>query len=206
MKLLFSIVLTFLFFSANAQKHTEEVIDAKGITRIVFSSDEVFRIHLKAIPGDEIKITSHTEGEYYNNISLDTEVQSNTLQVSSRYREMLQGGFDKLSAHKVFSMEVTLEVPINMIAEVTSNLASVYISGDFEHVLVQLNSGSCYFKDFNGDAVVNTFNGNILGDVAAGNFEAESRHGVVNVPENTQNGHKMVITSINGNIKLTETK
>lgn len=188
------------------QKHTEEIIEAENIEKIIFSSNEVYRIRIRTVTGNVIKISSDAEGEYFNNISLDTEVRSKTLYLSSRYREILQSGYDKLSAHKVFSMEVTLEIPEGITAEINSNLASVYITGTYDSILVQLNSGSCFLKDFSGAAVVNTYDGNIVGNVTSGNFEAASRHGEIDVPKNTFGSHKLVLTSINGNIKVSETK
>lgn len=206
MKRYFPILFLLICLPVTAQKHTEQVIEAGNIEKIVFSSDEIYRIRIKAVAGDEIRIFSDTEGEYFNNISLDSEVRSNTLYLSSRYREILQSGYDKLSAHKVFSMEVTLEVPEGILAEISSNLASVHLTGDFESILVQLNSGSCYFDDFTGDAVINTYDGNITGTVSSAKFQATSRHGEVDVPQSHSGNHKMVLTSINGNIKVSETK
>lgn len=206
MKKFLLILFLLIYLPVTAQKHTEQVIEAGDIEKIVFSSDEVYRIRIKAVEGDNIRIFSDTEGEYFNNISLDSEVRSNTLYLSSRYREILQSGYDKLSAHKVFSMEVTLEVPEGILAEINSNVASVHLTGEFESILVQLNSGSCYFENFTGDAVINTYDGNIAGTVSSAKYKATSRHGEVDVPQNPSGSHKMVLTSINGNIKVSETK
>lgn len=202
---LFSFFLIFLN-SASAQKMTREIMDAKDLEKIVLASDEIFRITIRAYTGKDVVITTRTEGEYYNEIGLESELQQKTLFLNSTYREILQSGYDKLSAHKIFSMEVELEIPIDMEVEIRSNLASVYLSGKYERVLVQLKSGSCYFDDFEGDAVVNTFNGNILGNAHHINAEAHSRHGEVQLPKINRGNSKMVLTSINGNIKLSESK
>ena len=185
---------------------TREVIDVAKIKRISLAGDEIFKLRLTTGPGKAIVITTNTEGEYYNDISLDTELRDETLFLTSRYRNILQNGYDKLSAHKVFSMEVELEIPQDMMVEVNSNLASVYLSGVYEHVLVQLRNGSCYFEDFKGNAVINTFDGNILGTVQGVSVEANSRNGEVEVSKVLHGNHKMVLTSINGNIKVFETK
>lgn len=195
-----------MFLPVTAQKHTEQVIDAENIERIVFSGDEIYSVRIKAVTGEEIRIFSDTEGEYYNNISLDHEIRNKTLYLNSRYREILRSGYDKLSAHKVYAMEVIVEIPEHLTVEIKSNLASIYVSGAFKNILAQLNSGSCYFLNFIGNAVVNTYAGNILGSVSPAEYEVNSRHGQVNVPENTRGIHKMVLTSINGDIKLSETK
>ncbi len=183
-----------------------QVIDGMDIERIILSSDEIYNIRISTHPGKEIKIITDSEGEYYNDIHLDVEHREKTLFLNSRFRKILQSGYDKLSAHKVFSMEVALQIPEDLEVEVNSNVASVFLFGDYKNVLIQLKTGSCYFKDFEGAAVVNTYDGNITG--SAKNFipEANSRHGQVEVPQNLHGIHKMVLTSINGDINLTQTK
>lgn len=206
MKSFYSLLLILLCLPAAAQKHTTHVIEGGDLEKIILSSDEIYIIKISTHPGSEIKIGTDAEGEYYNDINLDVERQANTLFLNSRFREILQSGFDKLSAHKVFSMEVELEIPVGMKIEINSNVASVYLKGKYNHALVQLKNGSCYLEKFEGNALINTLEGNILGD--AKNFEAEanSRHGKVLLPVVTQGNHKMVLTSINGDIKLSETK
>ena len=194
------------FLPANAQKTTRENLTTGDLKRIVFSSDEIYKISVSTIPGNEVIITTRTEGEYYNQISLENYLKDGTLFLNSKFREDLQNGFDKLSAHKVFSMEVELQVPENLVLEINSNLASVYISGSYERIFIQLTNGSCYLENYKGNAVVNTFHGNIFGTTRRTEIKANSRHGEVVVPKIFNGNHKMVLTSINGDIKISETK
>jgi hypothetical protein len=202
----FLIIFLLLGFSGRPQKATTHTIDADNIHSIVLNSEEIYKVSIKTVQGNVISISSRTEGEYYNNISLDEEVSGNTLYLKSRFREILQSGFDKLSAHKVFAMEVELQVPKNMKVEIRSNVASVFMEGAYEEVLIQLKSGSAYLRDFQGDAVINTYNGNI--EVAAQNaiVEAASRHGRISVPDSVVGDYRLKLMSINGNIKVRETK
>jgi|25_taG_2_1085351.scaffolds.fasta_scaffold13637_2 DUF4097 and DUF4098 domain-containing protein YvlB len=195
-----------LSLSASAQKVTQDVLASAHLDKIVLSSDEIYRINIKASTTEEIQIKTKTEGEYFNQISLDTKLEGSTLLLSSRYREILQSGYDKLSAHKVFSMEVDLEIPEGMVLQINSNTASVYLSGRYKSVFIELKNGSCYLSDFSGEAVINTYDGNILGTVSKVNVEAKTRHGTMNLPQVPGGIHNMVLTSINGDIKLTETK
>jgi hypothetical protein len=45
--------------------------------------------------------------------------------LTSGFRKILQGGYDKLSIHKMFSIEITLEIPVNLQVFVRSNMPSV---------------------------------------------------------------------------------
>lgn len=197
-----------LFFSLNlfGQKRTQEVIEAGSIKYVRLNADEIYKITIRTAPVDFIKITTKAHGEYFNEIALDSRVEQHTLVLNSRFRDELQNGFDKLSAHKVFAIEVELEIPEGMNLEVVSNLASVYVEGTFDAVLIELKTGSCFLQPFQGDAVVNTFSGNIFLSTANAIVKAESRHGTVDRPEHLSGKNEVLLTSINGNIKVQETK
>lgn len=202
----FLLLFLFISFSGRSQKETTQTFEAGGIETIVVNSDEIYRISIKTVPGDQITISSKTDGEYFNNISLDSEVNRKTLSLNSRFREILQSGFDKLSAHKVYAMEVKLQIPEGMKVEVRSNVSSVFMEGAYDEILLQLKSGSAYLENFKGDAVINTYEGNIEVEAESAEVEAESRHGKVSVPDSINGLYMLKLISINGNIKVRETK
>lgn len=203
-----SLLLFFLLFCLQgvAQKETTNTLDAQGISSIILSAEEIFKITVRTASVETITITTHSDGEYYNQISLDARVEGEILLLDSRFREILQSGYDKLSAHKVFAMEVTLEIPEGLSVDISSNLASVYASGTFKNLLVQLKSGSCYLSNFTGDALVNTFNGNIEVTTTNAKVIAVSRHGKVVLPQDNTGSHEIELSSINGNIRVLKTK
>ena len=90
------------------------------------------------------------------------EISDDKLFLKSEYIEILQSGYDKLSAHKVFSLEIKLIVPENLKIEIESNIASVTAIGEFEYLQIQLKQGNCEVLNFSGNALVNTFTGNIF--------------------------------------------
>lgn len=193
-------------FSAFGQKETTQLIDASSIQNVLFASDEIFRIRLSTTSEETITIKSRADGEYYNDIGLITRVEAGTLYLSSQFREILQSGYDKLSAHKVFAMEVELRIPEGIVVEIISNLASVYGEGTYEKLVVQLKSGSCYLENFSGNALINTYEGDVEIQMRNAVVEAFSRHGSVKTPDTNFGTHKIDITSINGNISVQKTK
>lgn len=188
------------------QKQTTEIFEAEEIQRITISSDEVFNIKISAAPVSVITIRTKADGEYYNDIRLESEIKGGTLKLTTMFREILQSGFDKLSAHKVFAMDVEIEIPEGLSVEIISNVASVEGSGEFENLLVQLKSGSCFLNEFLGNAVINTYNGNIEVYTSSAIVEASSRNGSVTIPFENHGRHRIHITSINGNINVQKTK
>lgn len=202
------LLMFFLFFhfASFAQKETNTVIDGEKINSIVISSDEIFRISITAAPVEKITIKTMADGEYSNDISLDSKVKGETLFLTSRYRAILKSGFDKLSAHKVFAMEVVMEIPENLDVEVVSNLASVIGKGHFEDLFIQLKSGYCELKNFTGNAIINTYDGDVDIKTSSAVVEASSRHGRINVPSGSFGANTIQISSINGDIRVKKTK
>ncbi|MFD0977394.1 hypothetical protein [Salinimicrobium gaetbulicola] len=206
MKTLLFLLTLFTATLASGQKETMQVMDAGSLKAISINSEEIYRVSISTAPVHSITIRSRSDGEYFNEISLDSEIRNNTLYLKSRFREILQSGFDKLSAHKVFAMEVELEIPEDMSVEIISNLASVFLEGEYDGVLIQLRAGSAYLKNFDGDAIINTFDGNIEVQANNAQYEVETRHGNVVLPDLANGSNFLKLTSINGNIKVQETK
>lgn len=200
------IFFIFLFSSiAFAQKDTTKQLDAHGIKSLYIETDEVFKIHIETTNNsDQVSIFTHSEGEYFNDIALNTEVKENAIYLTTQFREILQSGYDKLSAHKVFSLEVTLEIPENLQIFIKSNIASVEANGIYDFLQIQLNSGYCKLSDFEGNAIINTFKGAINIQTTDATVTAVSRNGEVMLPAGFSGKHKIKATSINGNISVVE--
>ena len=201
--------LLLLFFTLTtipgfSQKDTSRSFDAAGIEKIFIYTDEVFKINLKTSNTETIILTSHSEGEYFNDISLEAEVLQDRMVLTSKFREILQSGFDKLSAHKVFSLEISVEIPEGMEVFIKSNIASVEGMGNYEKLEVELNSGTCDLEFFSGDLLVNTYNGSIAVKTHNAQISAFSRNGEVSLPPATPGKNKIELTSINGNIRVLE--
>ena len=202
-------LLLFLLISTGivtAQRDTREILDAEKIQKIRIETDEVFKIEITAGNSPGIKIKTHSEGEYYKEIALQTEIVQEELIITTQYPQILSGGYDKLSAHKVFSLEIEMQVPEGMEISLKSNIASLITHGKFSSVTANLNEGYCQLLNFEGAAVINTFNGNILVETSRGIIEANTRHGKVDIPEFLPGRNPLRLTSIEGNILVRKTK
>ena len=205
MNFFISILISIVFVAPGfSQKDTSQSFDAEKIEQLYIYTDEVFKINIITSDTHQIILTSHSEGEYFNDISLETEMRQNKMILTSKFREILQGGYDKLSANKVFSMEITLEIPENLQVFVKSNIASVTGKGTFKNLQIELKSGYCRLEYFEGNAVVNTYSGSIWVDAHNAKITANSRNGKVNVPVTAYGKYRVNLTSINGNISVPE--
>ncbi|MDR5591481.1 hypothetical protein [Christiangramia sp. SM2212] len=185
-----------------SQKDTRESIDAHQIESIRIDTDEVYLINLKATETSQIKISTHSEGEYFNYIILESEIRGSELIIRTKYPQRLTGGFDKLSAHKVFSLEIQMEIPEDLEIIINSNIASLQGKGRFKSVYADLKQGYCKLTDYSGTAVINTYSGNILVETNSGLIEAESRNGKVKIPEFLPGRNPLRLTSIDGDIMV----
>jgi len=199
--------LAFLLFilvssSGFCQKNTSRIFDANNIKQLYIETDEVYKITIKASQIDKVTLTSHTEGEYYNDIALNMEMENDKMILTSAFNEDLQGGFDKLSAHKVFSLELTLEIPEGLEVFISSNIASVIGSGDFKSLDIELQSGYCKLDPFVGNAIINTYKGSIYMVTNSATIIANSRNGSVKIPKDLLGSHQIKLTSIDGDISV----
>lgn len=196
--LLFILTIT----SGYSQKNTTRTYDAENIKQLFIDTDEVYKITLKTANTNKVTLISHAEGEYYNDISLNMEMESNRMILTSAFNEDLQGGFDKLSAHKVFSLELILEIPEGLEVFIVSNIASVIGSGNFKSLEVELQSGYCKLNPFLGDAVINTYRGSIYLVTNNATIKANSRNGNLEISSDLSGNHQIKLTSIDGDIHV----
>lgn len=185
-----------------SQKDTREIIDADNIKSISIYTDEVYLINIISTETSQVRIKTHSEGEYYNDIILETLVRGEDLSITTKYPGKLTGGFDKLSAHKVFSMEIELEIPEGLEVSIKSNIAALQTEGNFESVYADLKQGYCKLKEFTGTAVINTYSGNILVETSSGLIKANSRNGEVKTPKFLSGRNPLRLTSIDGDIMV----
>ena len=204
-KLLFCILIIFSS-AAFGQKRINKTLDTVGIRGIFINSDTVFKAEIKTAPTDKIIITSGIEGETFETFLINTEVKNNLLNISSGRSPGYEAIDDKLAAHKVMSVVLTITVPEGFELWVKSALASVWAEGKFDYINFNLSSGDCRLFDFVGSGVVNSETGNILVKTQNCRINAHTRNGTM-VADNVDAGqYSLTLTSIDGNIAVVQSK
>ncbi|SDS42847.1 hypothetical protein [Gramella sp. MAR_2010_147] len=200
----FLIFVAVFLFSVNSfsQKETQEIIDAHHIKSIQINTDEVFLVRIISVKSSKIRIKTYSEGEYFRQIVLESSINGDELLIDTNYPKQLAGGYDKLSAHKVFSLEVHLEIPEGLEINIRSNIASLEAKGEFKSVNADLKQGYCKLTEFSGAATINTYSGNILIETTSGLIDASSRNGEVETPDFMPGRNPLRLTSIDGDIKV----
>lgn len=188
------------------QKETRETFNTEFLEAIHIYADEVNSITIETHSGNQVVISTHSEGEYYNRIGLITEMKDGKLILRTKYPQALSEGYDKLSAHKVFAIDLEVEIPAGLRIFIQSNLASVIAKGDYEIFEAELNQGYLDLKNFSGSGSVQTIMGDISVEARNTRVEAQSRNGKLQINPTFKGNNLLKLTSVNGDISLLKTK
>ena len=188
------------------QKLLEETFYDKDIEGLYIKSDEIFEIHLSASSSDHITIGTRIEGETFESSLLKTRVENNILKIETGKTPGFEPFNDKLSAHKVLSIVLYIELPEDMNIDIFSTLASVDAQGRFGQVQINLGRGGCRLVDFHfrESATINTLTGTINVEVDTADIHAQSRNGSIVIPLGFTEGFPLVLKTIHGNILVSK--
>jgi len=184
----------------------EKIINNNAIQSIVINSDSIFKVEVKTSVNKTIRLFANMEGEYAKNTMLLTEVKNDSLLISTKYQYIDVKANDKLSAHKVFSLEIILEIPENLNLYFKSSIASAKVEGTYKQLTLELNQGNATINNFRGNAIINTQNGNINLETNNATIKAKTKTGKIEKALITGSQNQIKIQSINGNINVYKTK
>lgn len=189
-------------FFGNAQNIKVSQMEASKIKKIEFNIDVVNNLKLSTHKHKYISLKTTTEGEYQNDIFLWNKANETTFYVNSNFDAKLENGFDKLSAMKVFSVEIEVIVPENLSISIESSTANLTATGLYYKINAALKTGNIQLQNFEGNAYLYTYTGNVSAVARDVKVEASSRNGKVSIDGFLLERYFMKITSIDGNIKV----
>ncbi len=158
-KIGFLIVFTLVVSNSLAQKIMEKELDAANYSVIEINSDVIYHINISTENSDKIKITTHVEGENYENVVLSIKENDEQLNIEPMFTPYFEAKNDKLAAHKVLAIEMELRIPENLSIRINSSLSSVKAKGKFLSFEALLGDGNCILEEFIGNAAIKTKQG-----------------------------------------------
>lgn len=194
------------FLSLFGQKKGVITISDNAIKTITIKGDAIFKIQINTTINETIKLISTIDGEYASGTIVQTEINNENLLITTDYKSLTEKADDKLSAHKVESIEFTLIIPEYLSVYFKSNIASAIVKGTFKMLTLELSQGNAFVKAFNGNAVINTLNGNVFLKTENAKITANSKTGKILSETILGSKNKIRIQTINGNINITKTK
>ncbi|WP_103190926.1 hypothetical protein [Formosa algae] len=190
----------------SAQKRVDKIIDAQNISTLYIDGANCFNIQIVASTSSQIKIQTKMEGEHSEEMLVVTRTQQDSLYIGTRFQPLFEADNDKLSAHKVMSIELEIQIPENLNLVVISDIASVEVEGVFTSAFIELNQGQCKLLSFLGSATVNTINGAIYVETNYATVHATSRHGAVALQNLIPGENQLHLKSIQGSISVIKTE
>ena len=144
------------------------------------------------------------EGEHSENLVIIDSINQGVLRLSTDFQPLFKADNDKLSAHKVLSVELQLSIPKPIDLNIKSDIAQTKIEGQFPNVFIELKTGNCTLDPFFGNATINTINGTINIKTNNAKTIAKSKTGIVDVVQFKLALHQLNLQTVNGNINVSK--
>jgi hypothetical protein len=190
----------------SGQKAIRKIFPASFGTLVQIDTDKCFEAEILAYEGNSLLVDARFDGEYAEALSVNITQEGSTLWVATEFDPSFEDPNDKLSAHKVVSVSLRIQVPSNLDVQVFGTSCNVTMSGIFRNVDVVLNDGNCTLNQVAQKVNVQTQSGNIRLNSLRGVIRAVSHYGQL-IQEQIPEGDKRYdLETVSGDITLQRTK
>ncbi|MCJ7466401.1 MAG: hypothetical protein MUO53_06870 [Maribacter sp.] len=206
MKTIFLWVLLGTLHFLHGQKIIKKTILNPNISLIQIDANNCYEIRIKTAKSEELSIEAVIDGEYNKDQLVSLRQQGAGILIETGFQPNFIAPNDKLSAHKVISISLTIRLPEDKNVEVFGTNSTVRITGTYENLKVVLDDGRCYLEQVSRSAVISTKSGDIIANCAEGTINALSKYGTVHRDSIPQGKNYYSLTSTTGNISIHKTK
>lgn len=202
MRQLISLLLVFGCLGLQAQKSIRKSIVNPRTSWVYVDTEHCFELELGNSATDEVFVQAQIDGEYSDDLVIEMEEEGTTLVIHPEFRPEFQHPNDKLSAHKIISIQLQVLVPLYTNVMVYGNHTQVQASGIFSATEFILNDGQCSMKLEAETLQATTHSGDIYFESKGASVVAASRYGTIKGgPIRSGNG-SVRLRSTSGNIYL----
>ncbi|MFT4831875.1 MAG: hypothetical protein ACI815_001526 [Psychroserpens sp.] len=203
-----TLLVTLLFSCCflNAQKTVKKTIIDPKTSFIQIDAENCFEVILDTSNSTDLIVDAAMDGEYNPNLLVNVKQDGTTIFVSAGFQPNFIVPNDKLSAHKVVSISLKINLPNYINAKVYGTSCNVTASGRYQSLDVILSDGRCTLNNVGENSAVRTQSGDIFLFSSKATITAISTYGEVIeelIPTGNDNFRLQTIT---GNIHLKKTK
>lgn len=198
----FVLVAFLLSLAVSAQKVVEKTIDNPKTKFVQINGDKCFKVVLNTHDQNMLKIEASMEGEYAKDLVLKLEENGDNIGISADFIPSFSKPNDKLSAHKVISILLSVTLPNGIATTVFGTNTHVFAEGDYQNLAISLADGNCMLKNIGNDVQVKTQNGEILVEGAKGWVKANSQYGTVTKGKVPKGVQTYSLSSVEGDIQV----
>ncbi len=194
------------FGLSNAQKVVKKSVLNPETSYVLINAANCFRIDLSTTSSKEIVVEALIDGEYKNDLLVKIEEHVPSIAISAGFHPNFIKPNDKLSAHKVISISLKLQIPENMNVRLLGTNTNVYAKGSYEDLKVTLDDGSCNIHSIYGTVHAITRSGDIYVRSKEANIVTKNSFGSIsknNIPMGT---NYFNLSTTTGNIYLSKTE
>ncbi|WP_240751444.1 hypothetical protein [Flagellimonas onchidii] len=173
---------------------------------IQIDSEFCYQVNLFTSKTQEVVVEASIEGEYAKDLIIAIEEQGATILISARFQPNFTNPNDKLSAHKVISIALDVELPEYKDVFVYGANSNVDVTGKYKKLKVKLSDGRCSLNNVGETIEVITQKGDIVLTTPSGNIMAKSTYGEVLKEDIPLGDNQFTLNTIEGKIHLKKTK
>lgn len=179
---------------------------AAHIGFIQVDATNCFIVEVQTNKGNEITIEAEMEGEYSQDLDLEVSTNGTTLIVETGFSPSFENPNDKLSAHKVVSILLKLNIPQHKQLEIFGTNSRVVVEGVFKELNISLSDGACVLNKVEANAKVKSQSGHIEIISGGAQISAESKYGTVSSNKIPYGNSIFKLQTVTGNIDLSKTE
>ncbi len=200
--------MSFVLFSQFliGQKTIRKSYPAPYGTLVQIDTDKSFKAEITAYEGDDLIVDAKLDGEYAEALSVNITEEGSTIWVATEFDPAFVLPNDKLSAHKVVSVSLSIKIPSNLDVQVFGTSCNVIMTGAFSNVDVVLNDGNCTLNQVAHTVNVQTQSGNINLNSLSGVIRAVSHYGRILQEKIPEGDERYELETVSGDITLERTK
>ncbi len=189
----------------NAQKVVQKTFAATEQKYVTIDATNCFAITLVTTTSNTLKVSGAMEGEYAQDLVIKLEENGQNLLISADFLPNFVNPNDKLSAHKVISIALKIEIPEYSWVRLDGSFTNVHAAGKYKQLQITLNDGDTYLDKVEEAVKVKTQKGDIFLSNAQGVVHTNSNYGHVNLNKVPEGTFTFDLSSVEGDIWVNRT-
>lgn len=194
------------FSVVTSQKIVKKSILDSNISTIQINGSNCYKVEIITKAIKEVIVEATIDGEYRKDLVLNIKQEGTSINVSAGFQPIFENPNDKLSAHKVVSIDLKISVPLNKNIYVLGTNSNVFSSGVYREFDVFLSDGQCSLTDITGRINIQTQSGDILVEKSSGSFITKSKYGEIKKDIIPKGYSQFYLITTTGNIRLKKMK
>jgi len=198
---IFLVCICFCQYSIS-QKLVQKEIHNPQTKYVRIDGNKCYQLVLSTHKSDFLHIAAAMEGEYAKDLIIKLEEDGNNIDISADFLPSFKAPNDKLSAHKVISIEMHITLPEFMDTMVYGTHTNVTAKGTYKNLSITLADGNCSLHAISEKAQVKTQTGEISLTKAKGMVTTKNVYGKVEKGQIPSGNQTYILETVEGNILI----